>query len=480
MTPIESILDDSGPLMSSEVARILSEAEGAKLNSASQRVSRAKEIIQIKGFFKSNQSLCYLPQHSENAELLNIVSKAMYEYGRKYWYTFNALKMHEGVISTKYLECYTNYPVFPLKKHIPFPEVMQKFVSENILVFNGSDYIFSPKFSNIIANPLTHQTIELIKDSVLASFHSLTRNIGLISYDSGELFAEYGKLRWGFKGVSYVLGVKKNNTKPGFLLADILVGKRFYKDDVLFFVEKIKLVQSYKNAPNLIPFLLIDNLDKEAFIFLKQNGVVVGFIKELFGEDYARALRELITILTNAGASLKSNPDKYLDLIAELKKYNEGLANNIRGALFEFVVGHIHSGSCQSLNLGRQIISQTGRHEMDVLAIYSDKVVISECKALKSKIDNETIQKWTNKKLPAFRKWILTQETFKEKRIEFEYWSTGGFTDDAIETLNKLISSSTAFKVSYFGPTELRNKAKEMKNKKLKETLDNFFISPMV
>jgi len=479
MTPIEKILTRRGPILSSELSSILSEEEGVKLNSASQRVSRAKNINQIRGFFKSNQSLCYLPAHTNDPALLEVLTKSMYENGRKYWFTLNALKMHEGVISNKYLECYTNYPIMPLKGHIPFPEVMQKFVSEKILVFNNHEYIFSPKLSSIITNPAVNRTIELIKDNILENFHSLARNIGLIGYNTGELFSEYAKLRWAFKGVSYVLGVKRNNT-PGFLLADILLGKPFYKNDVLFFIEKIKLVQSFKNAPNLIPFLLVDDLENEALKLLKEHGVVVGFIRELFGAKYAEALKELITILTNAGASLKSNPDKYLDLIIELKKYNSGLVNNIKGTLFEFVVGHIHSENSQSVNLGRQIISSNSRHEMDVLATYSNKVVISECKALKGMVDDEMVKKWTNQKIPAFRKWLQSQETLKEKNVEFEYWSTSGFTENAVEIFNKLIDSNPPFKVTYFGPVELRTKAKELKNKKLKETLDNYFIDPKV
>lgn len=465
--------------MSSELVRTMSETGNITLNSASQRVSRDREIIQIKGFFKSNQSLCYLPKHLDDPDLLKIVSKAMYESGRKYWFTFNALKMHDGVISNKYLECYTNYPVLPLKKHRPFKEIMQSFIAEEILVFNNEDYIYSPKFSSLITNPLIHKTIELIKDTTLESFHSLCRNTGLISYDSGELFGEFGKLRWGFKGASYVLGLKHNN-KPGFLLADILIGKPFYKNDILFFIEKIQLLQSFKGASRLLPFLIVDDLDKEGLRALKEKGVIVGFVKDLFGEKYAKALRELISILSNAGASLKSNPEKYLDLIAELKKYNEGLLNNIRGTLFEFAVGHIHSKECNSIDLGREIIMNNARHEMDVLAIYGNKIVIAECKAIKGQVDEGMILKWLNTKIPAFRKWLLSQETLKGKKVEFEYWSTSGFTENAKSLLDKQIASDSSYKVSYFDSVALRNKAKELNDKKLKETLDNFFLRPIV
>jgi hypothetical protein len=479
MTSTQLILQKQGPLISSKLARELSIKEKIKENTASQRIARSSDILQVKGFFKSNQSLCYLPEHANDDTLLYCLSESMFENGRKYWFTLNALKMHEGIVSKRYLECYTNYPIQPLKGHLPFERIMQNFVGENIIVFNGMDYIYSPQFSKIITNPLLHRTIELIKDNILNDFHSLARNTGLISYETGETFAEFGKFRWAFKGVSPIAGLK-NNGKFGYLLADILVGRPFYKNDVLFFIEKLKHIQSFKNASNIFPIMLIDDLAPEALHLLKTQGIVIGFIKELFGSKYAETLKELISILNNAGASLKTNPDKYLELILELKKYNEGLANNIRGALFEFVVGHIHQEDCQSINLGREIIENSGRHDMDVLAIYSNKIVVAECKATKSLVDIDMVDDWLSKKLTAFRSWILKQETHKTKAVEFEYWSTSGFTPEAIQTLDERVTSTKLYKISYYGPEDLREKAKQMKNKKLKEALDNFFLKPQV
>ncbi|MFW6272528.1 MAG: hypothetical protein ACOC2U_01960, partial [bacterium] len=328
MTTIEYILQKEGPLISNELAKKLEKNNAITQNTASQHVARNKKIKKIKGFFKSNQSLCYLQMH-EGEELFKALNNYLFSFGKKYWYCLNAIRLHGGAIERKYLECYTNYPIIPLKKHLPFNKVMQMFVREGILVFSNESYYLPPKFGQPRSNTITNKTIDFIKTDLLSNFDLLTTNIGLISYRSGETFAEYGKFCWAFKGVSTITGLV-NNGKPGFLLADIIIGKQLFKDDVSFFVEKLKHVQTFKNAGRLIPFLLVDDLDREALLYLKRHGIVVGFIGELFGQKYADALRELITILENAGASLKKNPDKYLDLINELKKYNEGLVNNIR------------------------------------------------------------------------------------------------------------------------------------------------------
>lgn len=475
MTTIESILDNEGPMMSSDLARVLEVKENLPYNTASQRVGRDRKIHKIKGFFKSNQSLCFLQKHKDDGDLFEALSEALYNNGRKYWYCLNAIKLHGGMLSRKYLECYTNYPVEPLKKHIPFNEVMRMFVAAEILIFNGDDYLFSPQFSQTKTNRTAFKTIEAIKDVVLSDLHSITQNIGMISYNTGEKFAEFGKFRWGFKGVSAISGILEKG-KNGYLLADILLGRRIYLDDVRFYIEKLKHIGSYNNSSRIIPFLIVDDVDKDALLFLKKHGIVVGFIKELFGHKYAETLKGLIEILNNAGASLKNDPNKYLDLITQLKTYNKGLVNNVRGTLFEFMVGHIHSVRCQSIDLGKEIISNNSRHELDIFATYSDKVVIVECKATKGMIDYDVIEKWEKVKIPAFWKYIKERDAYSKKDIEFEFWSTGGFTNKALIALESLSKRVKKYKVFYFQAEEIREKAIKMKDKKLKEVLDNFFL----
>src|SRR5690554_4260239 len=436
MTTIEKILNKRGPLMSNELSSLIESAENINYNTASQRVARNTKILKIKGFFVSNLSLCYLEKHIEDGILFDSLNKAMFENGKKYWYTLNALELHGGIINQKFLECYTNYPIIALKGHLPFKKIIQKFIKSNILNYNSEYYYISPKLKKTNFNSLTYKTIEAIKENILTDFGNLNRNIGLISYNTAEKYAEFGKFRWAFKGVSNITGLMQG-TKPGFVLADIIIGAPINEKDVSFFIEKIKHIQSFNNASRIIPFLIVDDLSKEALTALKYHGIVVGFIKELFGQKYADTLKELISVLNNAGASLKSSPEKYLDLIKELKKYNEGLANNIRGALFEFVVGHIHSlDSNNSIDLGREIIEDNARHEIDVLANYPNRIVLAECKAKRSMVDLKTMDKWLGVKIPAFKSWIEKQETWKQKTIEFEFWSTGGFTDDAIAKLD--------------------------------------------
>lgn len=475
MTIIEQILYSQGPMMSGQLSRLVAERESIPENSASQKVRRTKDILKIKGFFTSQQSFCYLEEHKNTVDLFECLSKAMFEHGRKYWYCLNALKLNNGIIPKQELECYTNYPIEKLKGHRPFSDVMSIFINEKIIIYDDECYYLSLAFANISYNSIKSRVISQIKQTVLNDFSKIVKNTGFVSYNTVEFFAEYGKFRWGIKGVSYISGLR-NGDKSGYLLADIILGNAFYSNDVEFFVKKIDHVLSFARAPRLIPFLIVDNIDEDALKLLKSKGVVVGFIGELFGQKYSNALIELVGMLNNIGASMQQTPEKFINLISELEIYNKTLVNNIKGSLFEFFVGHIVQRKYPNIDPGRIIYGEKGKCEIDIFAYNSDSVIIIECKATKSAIGEDEIRKWQREVIPLVQAYIKTQHILVEKNIIFEYWSISGFTNEAKLRLEQFKKNATVFTVDYYDTEGIKTHVDNLKNKTLSTTLQNYFI----
>jgi len=475
MTTIENMLKQEGPMLSSDLVRRLASFEKVTINTASQRITREKNLQKIGGFFKNNQSLVYLAEQSKQGLVYPVFEGLIQQHGMKYWNTLNAIKGNGGRMNRSYLECYTNYPLTPVVSHKPFDEVMQMFVQEGVLVYDQNDYAFSAKFHAKAHVNFVGKALEQIKYNVLEHFASLQRNIGMVSFETGEILAEYGNFRWGYKGVSPVIGLRKRK-ELGFVVADILLGRPIHLKDVQFFTAKLATIMSYNNAPRLLPYLLTDNMHPTALHHLKEKGIVVGFIDELFGEKYAELLKELILLLKRAGESLNGDhPDKYLDLIRDLRKYNSGLLNNIRGALFEYMVGHLHVIEGAKIEMGREIYDQTGKHEIDIKAEYNKELVFAECKSTKSPIDAGMANSWIIKKVPAFHKWAVAQEAYKNLKPEFEYWSTSGFSEDALEKLKKF-QASGKYIVRIYGPEEIKKIAADANDKKLRDAIDSFYL----
>ena len=170
--------------------------------------------------------------------------------------------------------------------------------------------------------------METAKNFVLIQFNDWARNIGLISYNTGTFYSQFGKFSWSFVSPSYVTTLtrfNKSNIVQGFVIADILIGNRIDLKTIQFFIQKIDVVKKLKGLPNFLPFLIIDEIELETLRCLKKKGIILGFVDQLFGSEYKELLKSLINTITNAGAILKKNPQAYLNLIEKLDKLVEGL-----------------------------------------------------------------------------------------------------------------------------------------------------------
>ncbi len=225
-----------------------------------------------------------------------------------------------------------------------------------------------------------------------------------------------------------------------------------------------------------MPFLIVDNVNDEAFKKLKEKGIIIGFINKLFGSEYEELLKSLINTVTNAGAVLKNNPEDYIKLIEQLGKLVDGKTNNLRGDLFELAVGYFHSNICQNLDIGKKIISYGKQREMDVHAVYQSEIRIAECKGYKHPISKAEVEKWTNDKIPVIYSWAKEVNTNVNKTIVFEFWSTSGFSEEALEFLKLKASSTKRYSIEFYGEKEILEKARKSNAQKLIDILREYFI----
>lgn len=324
-----------------------------------------------------------------------------------------------------------------------------------------------------------HNGIDLAKNFLLIQFNDWTRKIGLVSYNASKFHSEFGKYQFNFVSPSYVASltkVTKDSIVPAFVVADILIGNTINENQVEFFINKIRVLKFQKGLAKFIPFLIVDSIDTKALNKLKSEGIVIGFINELFGNKYTELLNSLINLVTNAGAILKKNPEAYLDLIIKLNKLVDGKTNNLRGDLFELAVGYHQGRICQTIDIGKLIIHEGLRREIDVFGLMHNSVIISECKGYKHPVPKEEIEVWLGEKVPIIRKWVLNQPSISDREITFEFWSTGGFTDEARVLLEKKKNNTKKYNIDYFDLEDMIKKSKELNSKKFTEILREYYV----
>lgn len=150
-------------------------------------------------------------------------------------------------------------------------------------------------------------------------------------------------------------------------------------------------------------------------------------------------------------------------MIESIEKLSTGKTYNLKGDLFEMAVGYYHGQLCKVLEISKTVSHDSELREIDVYAVYQDKVVFAECKGYNSKIDDEYVEKWLSKKIPVIRNWALSCESLCDKQMVFEIWSTGGFTDDATKRLSTTHQKTKKYQIDFYDYPQMLDLAKEKK-----------------
>lgn len=484
MDSIQSILKKNGPMLSGKLGEKLSTMERINLETARQRIRRAKlPIRKLKLGYINNQSFVYLEEHFNTYKYWNAMRLSLKVASKAYYALLNSCFFHSGFAMKSQLPAYGFSPVKKLTRHYPSSLIIDELVENNLInefdnkTFEINDKLFSQKNYN------RFKGIEIAKKHIMQDFSNWVRNINLGSYDTGKhlsSLAEFGKLQWGFTSPSYINGLKKwsgGKLLPGFIVADILVGGKINRIDAEFFLQKIEIARQQKKVRPFMPFLICDNIEEKAFNRLRSRGVVIGRVTELFGNSYAKALQLLIETVADATNIVNTDPDKFVALCEKISTLDDKFGN-MKGDLFEFVVGYFYSREHAPLEIGKIIkIAGTGKSaEIDVFVNGSNVLKIVECKAYKSPLGELKVKKWLTGRIPVIRKWILSQDDYMKKDLVFELWSTSGFDNKALKLLKKHTKIVKKYEIKYLDKSDITAEFKRTKDPKFINLLTNYFI----
>lgn len=479
MTEIEKILGTHGPMLSGDLGQLIEKSTSLSKEAIRQRISRAKEPVKkIAGFFSNNQTFLYLKKHQDTKAFSDGFKAALKSSAKRFHSILLALEYHKGYLSANQLPSYAFSPVQKLIGHKQYNAILDEMQSLSLVMKEDDLYKINPTYSESKPDQQKYRAIEIAKNFILNQFHNWARDTGFTSYNTGTFHSEFGKLLWNFTSPSYLNSLYRFNQSkkvPGFIVADILIGAEATDDNVHFFIEKIGILNAQKKLPKVLPILIVDSLSSDALATLKKNGVFIGFVNKLFGNGYRELLAALINTVSNAGAILRKNPEAYLKLLDQINSLVDGKTNNLRGDLFELAVGYYHGRKCNSLDIGKIIYWDGFKKEIDVFAKYSDEIVVAECKGYKRKISKDEIEDWFTR-ISILRSWILAQDEYVSRDLTFEFWSTGGFEDDAKIYLDAMAGKTKKYKIKYYDKHDIITKAKETKSKKFIDMLNQYYF----
>ena len=478
----EDYIKQEGPLLSSELIRFYKDGN-TSMDAIRKRLERLPESIgRIKGFFKDNQTFFYHKEQQFTEKYFNALIESLKTSAKRHYCIINSLQYHKGYIKKDELASYSFSPIKNLKSHKNFSNVVEDLIRIGLIIEEEDYYTLSPNVS-FFNNKNAYKAIEIVKKNILSHFYDLNRNIGFISYNGGEFNSEFSKFQFSFTAPSYICGLSKlcDLSKPSsFVLADIMIGGSNDEENIDFFLTKINIIKNTHKKSNFIPYLITDSLSNEAFSKLKKNGIVIGLIDKLFGREYKELMKSLIDVITNISVILKKEPNKFIEIIEKFDKLIDGKTNNLRGDLFEFIVGYYHSNLCQSIDIGKIYRDDDGKKkEVDVYASYQDKIILCECKAYKTPISLDIIEKW-NEKIAFIYKVIEKNRSLigdKNRDIIFEFWSISGFSEEATQYLQEKKNSLKKYKIEFYKRDEILKKAKDSNANKITDIMNEYFAN---
>ena len=253
---------------------------------------------------------------------------------------------------------------------------------------------------------------------LLLAVKEWARQLGVASYDKVLIRDDaggppkVGTLLWDVTGPSYLRPMVRRDDegkpKPGFLVCDVIVGdmRSTIRPCVLSFANASYLA-SFKRMGPLLPVLISDRYSREGFDLGRSQGIMMATPGTLFGREVAAGLAALLQTLTKAAAVAVQRPEAIGKLFDKLGAI-EGAAANLRGALFEMLVGHcVMKMEDGSIDIGKIVVDlDTAKSaEIDVFRVKEYREVWSyECKAHQpgETVSRDAVEHWITDRVPRY------------------------------------------------------------------------------
>lgn len=493
---LDSMLQTDGPALSSVLAQRLV-AGGLSPEAARQRVSRGgKNIRRLSGLvFPKNARFLY---HDEDygkerywSHLLRDIGSASPAYGP----AIGALLARGGIVPLAHFDIVSGSPIRQ-KGQVASSTVLERLIAVKFLqmreVEGFGSCVAIDAAGNFGAPDVDGLRARIITEGVLlAAVRDWARRLGVASYDKIEIrdaskLPRCGTFNWDLCGPSYLrpLVGRQASKKivPGFLVCDAVAGGEVDELAIGAFLRKCQLSAGLRKMPTFLPVFIADRYTREALRLGKSYGVMMATPQALFGREVASGLAALLTTLTKAAAVAVQKPEVIGELFTKLSSI-EGAATNLRGALFEMIVGNLTQATeGGSIDIGRRINFVSGstgfKAELDVLRVTGSRVTVYECKGYQPSqtVTLADVEEWVKEKVPGINTWIKSSQLANHK-VSFEFWTTGRFAPEALELLASATKATKKYAISFREGPEVRQYAAALPGSGILKVLDEHYFN---
>ncbi|HKV34798.1 MAG TPA: hypothetical protein VJP89_10765 [Pyrinomonadaceae bacterium] len=485
------LLEKHGPLAAGDLQKHLSSKKLSNV-AARQRISRARGGVQR---FRTislpkREQFLFITKQSETERFWKALLNAHTSRRSAYGVALQSILARGGIIPLKHFEIVSGSP-FKLRKHLGSETLLDRLVRSKMLRLNhhldlgdcisidAMGYLGKPD-----VNALRQRLV--VEEVLLTGVLDWARKIGFVSYKAAKKrrldhIATFGQFGWDITGPSYIRPLStyaRGTVHPGFLVADVAYCE-LDENQILYFFQKCNITRAIRTMRPFLPLLVAERFTNEAFKLGKKLGIVLTTPEILFGRSVAESLKALAATLQNAAKVAEENPERVAELLNSLSAI-EGAVINLRGALFELIVGHlVLKGEGSTIDIGVTVTDSEGKSaEIDVRRVKGDhEVALYECKGLQpqTEVSLFDVEKWLTKKVPTIRSALLRETRFRNTNYIFEYWTSGRFSDEAVERLEMAKRETLKYAVAWRDGASVLQYAKEKRVGSIADVLREHF-----
>lgn len=491
---IKSIIQKNGPSGASKVKSYLI-AQGINEEAARQRISRSLRKGEIEKFKKlqlpKKENFLFLNDHRGEPEFWESLIKAHVEANSTYGIAMKSIMSRGGAIPKRYFDILSGAPE-KLKKHLHPEKVLENLIFSGLLRTEEDDELGESIFLDA-EGTLRHigrdalRVKVMVEDILINAVYDWSRKMGFASYNaikkkSLKSIPKWGHFGWDITAPCGVLPIARFNDDKfvsGFVVIDVTTSS-IDINGLKYFLNKCSTIRSIQGMRPFLAMFVADGFSEKAFKLGKQKGIVLTTPEILFGKDIAESIRSLTSTLENAAAIAVKSPDKIFKLFNSLSNI-EGAATNLRGALFELIVGHlVYKGEGTTIDIGVKVENDIGkRAEIDVRRVKGEhQVALYECKGYQpsTQVTLEEIETWLNKKVPIIRTALINEKRFQNADMIFEFWTTGDFTPDAVAFLESRQKSTKKYQIQWKNGSEVMKYARSIRSTSMIDTLKQHYL----
>lgn len=478
-------------------------ANGTSPVAARQRLVRGLassfDIVRLAGLrFQHNARFLYLRDQFGDATFWKAVERAFEKSGLSYWRTITGLKVRGGNIPLSLFASASGAPA-ARKGQLSPRRLLERLTAIQLLTCDadedGREYIrFMPHAYHL--DSIVSVRARLMAEQVaLEGLKEWIRKMGLGGFDQVRIRnadhpPEVAGVQWDLSAPSYVrplVARSSDGLKPGFVVADILLRGVVSADAVTAFVSKLDLTTAPSGIAPVMAFLVADGFTNDAFRLARSKGVIAATTRMLLGDEIARALKELVDILTNLGATAAVNPGHLEHVLATLTRI-EGAAGNVRGALFELAIGYlVKEVEGGYMKAGEKVHDPDSGSSAEIDVILDRPngapILVIECKAKApgSMVSLAEAKRWRQNRVPVILRALQSDPHIRDRPIEFGLWSNGRIHPAAESWLAAQPALAAPYKFGWKGYEGLLDYTRSARSGMISKIMnDHYFRHPLV